>query len=406
MLSENILNFSLSGKSIEGLFKRIHAEKGRILIAVSINNFLPISYILEEKEFQNLMKELENNISKFLKLNNKNSQKSQIEFIAPFFFVSIDNSEDIRSKLYELDNILSIRNYSKEDFQTTISWALIDKPQDQIFRQIVTSLKMAGNQSGIVEYDPEVINKLHEEYLLLSKLKSSLRAKLARFAYQPIIKCSSGEAAYHECLMRIPDDNGELISAGQSILLSEKYGLINYVDRCVIELAAKELKANKDLMLAINISNMGLLDLRLEKFIEENLKERKIASRLIIEITETSINNNFERISAFISFVKNLGCKIAIDDFGSGATSISHLKNLKFDILKIDGSLTRNVLDSDYNMYLVKTIIQLAKEVRAKTVAEFVENGRIAKFLMDSGIDYMQGNFFSPAQNFRTWSNK
>jgi EAL domain-containing protein (putative c-di-GMP-specific phosphodiesterase class I) len=318
----------------------------------------------------------------------------------------MENTKDPQSKIYELDNILSIKNYSREDFQSAICWSLIDTSYDKLFRQMVIALEASDKKCGIVAYKGGILDELHKEYLLLSKLKSSLRAKLARFAYQPIIKCSSGETAYYECLLRIPDDDGELMSAGKSILLSEKYGLINYVDRSVIELAAKELKANEGLMLSINISNLGLLDDRLEDVITSHLKERKIASRLIIEITETAINNDFERISDFISFVKNLGCKIAIDDFGSGATSISHLKNLKFDILKIDGSLTRNVLDSDYNMYLVKTIVALAGEVRAKTVAEFVENGRIAKFLMDSGIDYMQGNFFSPAQNFRTWSNK
>lgn len=405
MSSENICNFPFSAKSIHDLFKKINATEGRYLIAIKITNIIPIRAILEKNVFQDLLKELRKNISKFFMSQTTDFVDEKLAYVQPFFFATISSEQNIKEKIYELEDMLNVRNYSYEDFQLAICYKKIEESFENIFKQSIASIDVSEIGCGIIPYEEGVMKRLHDEYTLLSRLKSALRAKLARFAYQPIINCSTGSTAYYECLMRIPDENGELISAGKVIVLSEKYGLINHVDRAVVDLAVKELKANDELMLAINISNVGLLDERLENVIKTSLSDRKHASRLIIEITETAINNNFERISQFIDTVKNLGCKVAIDDFGSGATSLSHLKNLKFDILKIDGSLTRNMLESDYNMYLVKTIIALAQEVRAKTVAEFVENGRIAKFLMDCGIDYMQGNFFAPAQNFRTWSN-
>ncbi len=111
----------------------------------------------------------------------------------------------------------------------------------------------------------------------MSNLKSSIKARLARFAYQPIIECATGTISYYECLLRIPNNDGELVSAGPSILMAEKYGIIHYIDRAVIQMAAKELVAAKDLKLSINISYIGLLDDRLLEEVKLLLKDYDIA---------------------------------------------------------------------------------------------------------------------------------
>ena len=151
----------------------------------------------------------------------------------------------------------------------------------------------------------------------MSNIKSSIKGSLARFAFQPIVDCKTGDTSYYECLLRIPDEQGELVSAGKSIMTAEKYGIIHFIDNAAIEMAAKELKEAEDLKLSVNISNIGLLDERLIKKMKSCLSSKKVASRLIIEITETAVNNDFERTKAFVSEVKRMGCKIAIDDFGA-----------------------------------------------------------------------------------------
>jgi EAL domain-containing protein (putative c-di-GMP-specific phosphodiesterase class I) len=95
------------------------------------------------------------------------------------------------------------------------------------------------------------------------------------------------------------------------------------------------------------------------------------------------------------------GCKFALDDFGSGFTSFKQLLNLPIDIIKIDGSYIRDILDNNHSKFFVEALIKLAEDLGVKTVAEFVENGAIAKFLIDIKIDGMQGDFFLPASESR-----
>jgi len=122
-----------------------------------------------------------------------------------------------------------------------------------------------------------------------------------------------------------------------------------------------------------------------------------LAQRLIIEITETSIIHDYEKISNSINLIHDLGCKIALDDFGSGHTSFFQLMNLPVDIMKIDGSYIKNIEKNTRNKEIIEALVRIANIIGAKTVAEFVENQEIAKLLTDLNIDYLQGNYFSPA---------
>jgi EAL domain-containing protein (putative c-di-GMP-specific phosphodiesterase class I) len=125
---------------------------------------------------------------------------------------------------------------------------------------------------------------------------------------------------------------------------AESKGLISIVDFTVIEMAISELARDKKISLSVNISNVGVLNHRLLKRLEILLKKYDVATRLIIEITETSLNDDFEAIKSFIDTLHKYGCKFALDDFGSGFTSFQQLLNLPIDIIKIDGSYIRDIL--------------------------------------------------------------
>ena len=113
------------------------------------------------------------------------------------------------------------------------------------------------------------------------------------------------------------------------------------------------------------------------------------------------MNQDFITTKKFIDTLHTYGCRFALDDFGSGFTSFKQLLNLPIDIIKIDGSYIRDILDNDHNRFFVEALISLASDLGIKTVAEFVENGEIARFLIDIKIDGMQGNFFLPASENR-----
>jgi EAL domain-containing protein (putative c-di-GMP-specific phosphodiesterase class I) len=169
-------------------------------------------------------------------------------------------------------------------------------------------------------------------------------------------------------------------------------------------MAISELISSEEAKISINISNLGVFNNRIIEKLKNALKDYKIAERLIIEITETSLNENFAKIAEFANVLQDLGCKVAVDDFGGGVTSFKQLREIKFDIIKIDGSFVRDITTSTYSRLVVELIVKLAKTIGAKTVAEWVETGEGAKLLLEMGVDFMQGHFFSPAQDFRSWN--
>lgn len=280
-----------------------------------------------------------------------------------------------------------------------------DANNNQIKIQGTLTEMVINNDNGFfIPFNPLSLQNLENDYRNIIRFKKALMDNSISFAYQPIIDRVTGEIPYYECLLRIPDNTSEITSAGPYIILSEHIGMNNILDQIVFKMAIEELKAAPDITLAINISNSGILDNNLKELATSLLSDRSISERLIIEITETSLNLNFEKTKEFLDSMRDRGCKIAIDDFGAGFTSFKQLQKLPLDIIKIDGSFIRNVILNDSSKFLVTALIELATKLGAKTVAEFVENAEIAKFLLDVEIDYMQGNFFSPAMNQRLWN--
>lgn len=277
------------------------------------------------------------------------------------------------------------------------------KKADKLLSLLLYAMSISKDRSHYHNYDdnPIDIEALRRNNSNLNLLRTSLLKKKAKFMYQPIVDRKSGSIEYYECLLRVPDENNELVSVGPMIEDAESKGLINIVDFTVIGMAIKELENDKKIKLSVNISNIGVLNKRLLKRIEGLFKKHDVASRLIIEITETSLNQDFATTKKFIDTLHAYGCRFALDDFGSGFTSFKQLLNLPIDIIKIDGSYIRNILDNKHNRFFVEALISLAGDLGIKTVAEYVENGAIARFLIDIKIDGMQGNFFLPASENR-----
>ena len=237
-------------------------------------------------------------------------------------------------------------------------------------------------------------SKLHME--VAKQIKSAMKADKFRLAYQPIIEAKSGNISHHEALLRIVGDDGKLRSAGSFIPIAEKTGLIDSIDVKVLEMVVDELRQNPERRLAFNISNLTIGNREwIKRFFE--IITPDIGKHMIIEITETSILRDLKETAYFIATLQDAGCMFALDDFGSGYTSFRQIRSLSFDYIKIDGSLVSDIAINPHNRLLVKSLLEYMKGLNIKTVAEFVENGEIAKILMEFGIDYMQGNYFGKA---------
>lgn len=242
---------------------------------------------------------------------------------------------------------------------------------------------------------------------LANYLFKAYKEKRLRLAYQPIINSKTGKATHHEALLRLVNQSGKISSAGPLIPVAEKMGLIDLIDTMVMEMVIDELRRSPDIHLAFNVSNMTTEDPVWLDHLARLLRETpEIAPRLIVEITETAVLRDLRRTAFFVASIQSMGCQVALDDFGSGYTSFRQLKALSVDIVKIDGVFIKDLAQSADNRFFVKTLLDFAQGFGLTTVAEFVENGEITKILMDMGVDYMQGYYFSKPLNHRTWLNE
>jgi EAL domain-containing protein (putative c-di-GMP-specific phosphodiesterase class I) len=211
--------------------------------------------------------------------------------------------------------------------------------------------------------------------------------------FQPIVDAKSGEINKYETLMRIEQD-GEVLSPYLFLDITKKVKLYNAISHRIIEKSIKTIKQN-GVEIAINISIEDILESKNSRFIYDLLKNNEtIAPKITFEIVESEQIRDYGRLMEFIEIVKSYGCKIAIDDFGSGYSNFDYLFNFDVDFLKIDGSLIKNIDTDERSFMIVKTIVAFAKEAQIQTVAEFVHSQEIATIVKEIGIDYAQGYFY------------
>lgn len=281
-----------------------------------------------------------------------------------------------------------------------------DVPQalDKAFIALNNQGELAFSAYEDSAYDSE---KSREQMALAKHLNDAIVENRLRLAFQPIISSKSGKTAHYECLLRIIDKEGKITSAGPLIPIAERMGLIEVIDRLVLEKVIAELKLHPEVSLAFNISSVTTANPSWVRYLAQLLEgTENVASRMIVEITETALQRDLRETAYFVASVQALGCLVSLDDFGSGYTSFRQLKALSLDMLKIDGTFIRDLLDNADNRFFVKTLLDFTTGYGLPTVAEFVESGEVAKLLMSLGVSYMQGYYFSQPLNHRPWLNE
>lgn len=251
------------------------------------------------------------------------------------------------------------------------------------------------------------VEQCRQQMGLANYLFRAYQDKRLRLAFQPVIASKTGEICHYEALLRLCNSAGKISSAGALIPVAERMGLIDLIDKMVLEMVIAELRRSPEVVLAMNVSNLTTEDpVWLDNITHELKNQPEVASRLIIEITETAAQRDLRRTAFFVASLQSLGCQVALDDFGSGYTSFRQLQALSVDMVKIDGAFIKDLAHNADNRFFVKTLLDFTQGFRLQTVAEFVETGEVAKILMDMGVDYMQGYYFAKPQNHRSWLNE
>ncbi len=210
---------------------------------------------------------------------------------------------------------------------------------------------------------------------------------------QPILELASDRITQYELLLRMIGDDGEVILPAAFIDTAERFGLIQEIDQWVARKAV-HLLAEHDVRLEVNVSGKSMGDLAIPELVEREIALTGIdPSRLVFEITETAAIANMEQARAFAERLTRLGCRFALDDFGAGFSSFYYLKYLPLDYLKIDGDFIRSLTSSVTDQLVVKSMVDIARGMGMKTIAEFVEAEETVAMLREKGVDYSQGYF-------------
>lgn len=245
----------------------------------------------------------------------------------------------------------------------------------------------------------------HRELLhLFDQIEAGKTPEGFRLYLQPMLSFHSPkDASSFEVLLRVNDSENRPLSAGRVIAAAEDIGTITTIDKWVLEAILSWLNENHHRLpslrlLSINISGVSLnSDAFIEHLFRLLDRYKHLSRYLLIEMTEGVALQDLERTQKTIRRIQEQGVRIGLDDFGAGYTSFSYLRNLNADVIKIDGTLIQNMLADANNIAIVRTIIQLAHQLKMKCIAEWVEDKATLETLHKMGVDYVQGFYISPA---------
>ena len=220
---------------------------------------------------------------------------------------------------------------------------------------------------------------------------------------QPIFDLSSNTVSHYELLLRLPNGHG-VATPDSFIPIAEASGSIQQIDRWVVEqaihLIAQHREAGRSLMLHVNVSGKSLRGGELVTFIGGQLRSAAIdPANLVVEITESAAAGDMDHARKFVRAINALGCQVALDDFGVGFSSFSHLQHLPVAILKIDGSFIRNLVDNPVDQSLVRAMVDVAQSLGMTTTAEYVGGPATVDLLRKLGVDFAQGYHIGEPQD-------
>jgi len=264
-------------------------------------------------------------------------------------------------------------------------------------------MKRRGSFEG---YTPDVAREAqrHGNIRATEDIIGALNARRIFLVYEPVVDIKSRQPAFYECLMRVGREDGSLLAVNEVVSLAERLGLVSLLDHRVLELVLHELVASPALKASLNVSAASTVDPEWWSALAAMLGAHSgIGERLTVEITETAAIQDINETRNFVKRVKDLGCRIAMDDFGAGYASFRNLRKLGVDVVKIDGSYVRDITQSQDDRAFVQTFIELAQRLGIETVAEWVPDERTAAILADWGCNYLQGALVGLAAAQRPW---
>lgn len=359
---QNTYGYKISDKLIRLFTKFLSEYKGiDNLYVKNYNNFALMYKYTDNKELKNFLDNFQNDLErKQFTIDGEN-----VEFLLNTT-IGISNPKDIsenKIKLQQAENALEM--------------ALDNRKSMDIYGAV---------HERNIDYKKQNIN-------LAFNIKKYIEADKVLVYFQPIFNNFTEKIEKYECLVRIQSDSG-ILYPDTFLPLAKEINQYNRLSYIIVNKAFEFFK-DKNYEFSINLSIIDLYDLKFQDFLFEKIKEYGVENRLVIEIVESESINNYEIFFDFAKKIKQIGSKIAIDDFGSGYSNFNYIIQLSeyIDYLKIDGSLVKDIVNSHKIQILIGSLKFLSDNLEIQTIAEYVEDKEVLRYLSSIGVDYSQGYY-------------
>jgi len=286
-------------------------------------------------------------------------------------------------------------HFINEEISISVSAGISGNCESSYFQADLALTRAKIEQKQFLVFNPtmEKVAQYKENIRWANRLKNALNdGRIVPF-YQPIVENRTGKIVKHEALVRMISEDDEVITPFYFLEVSQRSHQYADLTRAVIKNVVEGLVAT-DSSISINLTVRDIRDPSTVEYLCQFVQDPEVGPRVIVEITESQGIENYREVTDFIARIKGYGCKIAIDDFGTGYSNLVYLIKLNVDYLKIDGSITKNLLIDPNSVAITKLIVSAAKSLGMETIAEYVSSEELYLKVRELGVDYSQGYYF------------
>ncbi len=387
-------------KSIPQFLKNHAQNKSDQICLISIEQIEKLNLILSDENIEALSEENRKNILNFLDTHYSQYHFNFYSYDNTNFFFTVEEKIN-NNQFIEIINSLEINcgnnifHKTKTSFYNNFTFTLVGLSIQQLINANRNN-ELKIEEKRLYHCDPHDIeeNILLTEFEMVAILKDIIKKKTIIPYFQGIYDNKNNCFYMFEALMRLYHPDGKMLFPNDFMDIAKKYGLYLQLSLGMVK-SIFELFKDRNEIISINISAQDILSDKFKITVYEYLSNVPNPQNFVFELIETSELDDFEHLLSFIYQVKQLGCKVAIDDFGSNYSNLTKFANLDIDYLKINGSLTKLLgTDLNYN-HILESIAFMSEKIQVKLIAQFVETASTQKLLIQNGVHYSQGYFFS-----------
>lgn len=405
-LQERLVRDDLTGMpNRNALNMRIEAASECKLLLLNIDNFSSVNSLYGESIADELLKQL----AHYIRRLTKSGDLELFKLAADEFAIFADNKT---SEAFFKEDVVMLSHYLNPvklqcfayEVTVRVSCGAVIRENHEVSRPLIAMAHIALNEArkrpkSYYFYNTKIDNSLQIErnILTLERLDYAIKNNTIIGYFQPIYNVKEGRIEKFETLMRLVDSAKNVYAPDEFLHVAKNARMYARLTHQILMATIQKAEENPGYYFSVNIGLEDILDSRTHAFILQQLRESTCAERILFELVESAEIEQTQEVKNFVENIRSYGCSIAIDDFGSGYSNYAYLVDINVDIVKIDGSLIKDIDVDENKRKITASVINIAHELGIECVAEYVSTESIFNVVCELGVDYVQGYYVAPA---------